>query len=50
MCFRLNYECSHVVFNILLHKQIVITVFIKQLILIIAFHDFIHSVIIVEVE
>lgn len=48
--FRLYDEGSHIIFNVLLHEQVILTILVQHLLLIVPFHYFIHSVILVEVE
>ena len=43
-------KSSHVIFNILLHQKIIIIAIINHFILIISLHNFIHSVVIIEVD
>lgn len=46
----LNDESGHVILDILLHQQVVLAVVVDKLVLVVALHDFIHSVIVVEVQ
>lgn len=46
----LNNESRHIILNVLLHQEVVLAIVIDELVLVIAFHYFIHSVIVVEVQ
>ena len=49
MRFWLHDESGHVVLDVLLHQKVGIAIIVNEVVLVVAFHDFIHSVIVVEV-
>lgn len=50
VCLGVHDEGCHVVLNILLHEQVVLTILIKKIIAIVAFHYFIDSIVLIKVE